>query len=188
MAIISPVDVPGEFEEAARSDASSTGSISVVDWGTAVVEEGGRVSVDEGCEVTTAGAATAVVVDGRTVVVVSAVVAVVVGLAVVVAGLAAVAVRLAVVTVRLTVVVVCWISSSSSSSWFLVVVVVGPPVVVVADTWHPGRPWPAGGLHVLPGWAVAGPTYTHPAIPIATATAIVAPNAMSHEPRDLFRI
>ena len=170
MAIVSPVDVLGELEEAARSDANSTGSISVLDWGTAVVEEGGRVSVDEGCEVTTAGAAIAVVVDGRTVVVVPAAVVVVVGLAVVVAGLAAVAVRLAVVAVRLA------------------VVVVRLAVVAVVDLWHPDWPWPAGGLHVFPGWAVAGPTYTHPAIPIATATAIVAPNAMSHEPRDLFRI
>jgi hypothetical protein len=166
---ISPVEVPGELEEAARSDASSTASICAVDWGATVVEEGGRASVEGGSEVTAAGATAAVVVDGKTVVVVLAVETVVVGIAVVV-DLAVVAAGLAVVVVRLT------------------VVVVRLTVVLVVDLWHPGRPWPAGGLHVLPGWAVAGPTYTHPAIPIATATANVVPNAMNREPRDIFRI
>ena len=119
-----------------------------------VVDEGGRCRSKRAVRSRRQAPATPVVVDGKTVVVVLAVEIVVVGLAVVVAALAVVAarlavvvVRLAVVVVRLAVVVVGLISSSSSS----LVALVGPAVVVVADWWHPGRPWPAGGLHVLPG-------------------------------------
>ena len=74
----------------------------------------------------------------------------------------------------------------------LAVVVVGLGlglvVVVVADTWQPGRPWPAGGLQVLPGTALAGPANTSAASPIAVASAHVTPTARSREPSGLFDI
>ena len=96
---------------------------------------------------------------------------------VVVVGFTVVVVGLTVVVVGFTVVVVGF-----------TVVVVGFTVVVVAATWHPGLPWPAGGLHVLPGLALAGPAYTHAASPIATASAHVMPNATSNERKGLFLI
>jgi hypothetical protein len=129
--------------------------------GTIVVEEGGTLAVVDDESVTMAAAVTPVVVYGETVVLV---------LPRVVVGWAAVAAVLTVVAVG------------------FFVVAVGLAVVAVADWWHPGLPWPAGGLHVLPGWALAGPANAHAARPIATANAHVKPPPRSHELVDLLHI
>jgi hypothetical protein len=161
--INSVVDELDDSEEAETGDAASSWLIPVADWEVAVVEEGGMLTVVDGDTVPAADKVTLVVVDGETVVV---------GFAVVVVGFAVVVVGFAVVVV----------------GFVVVVVGLGLTVVVVAETWHPGLPWPAGGLHVLPGWAVTGPTNAHAVSPIATAKAIVAPNPSIHPGARLFPI
>jgi hypothetical protein len=156
--------------------AADTGAPVVVDGGadvlvtlTPVVVSG---TVVVGCAVVTAGLDFVVLVAGL------AFVVVVVGCAaVVVVECDVVVVGCAVVVVGCTVVVVGF-----------AVVVVGFAVVVVAAWWHPGSPWPAGGLHDLPGVAAATPVYTHVASPSPAATAKTMPSARGPEPKGLFNI
>ena len=162
-------------------DANSAGLIwgvdggTVVGAGTTVVEEGGRLSVVEGGRlsvvdggsVTVADATLPAVVEGAIIMKAPAVVVLMPAVVIVVLGLAVVGVGLAVVVVGLG---------------------LGLTVVVVAALWQPGRPWPAGGLHVLPGWAVTGPAKAQAVIPIVVATANVIPNPKSHERKDPFLI
>jgi hypothetical protein len=172
---MSAVDVP---------DDEAGSLVEVVDCRTVVLEDDPAGLVVAGEVVTVVDAETVDPVPPAVVVVVALAVVVVVGaavvvvaLAVVVVGLAVVVVGLAVVPVGLAVVVVG-----------LAVVVVGLAVVVVASTWHPGLPWPAGGLHVLPGWETAGPANTQERMPIAAATANAVPTRRNHERKGLFLI
>jgi hypothetical protein len=170
MTMSSVADEFGELELAETPDAGSSSPVTVVGSGMVVVTMADAPAlpvVDVGTVVLVTGLAVAVltlVVVGFTVVVV--------GFTVVVVGLG-----FTVVVVGFTVVVVGF-----------TVVVVGLAVVVVTSTWHPGLPWPAGGLQVLPGWALAGPAYTQAPSPITTATAQVMPNARTNERGDLFLI
>lgn len=160
--------------EADTLDAGSAGPIPVVDGGIASVEEGAAAAVVDVGSVTVVDAEALVVVSGRAVVVVS--------------GRAVVVVAAAVRALAWVVVVVGFGLAFVVVTFLAVVVVTLLTVVVVADLWHPGKPWPAGGLQVLPGCAVTGPAYTHAASPIAVANANVTLNAMSFEPIGLLDI
>ena len=58
-------------------------------------------------------------------------------------------------------------------------------VVVVTSTWQLGPPWPGSGSHVLPGWASAGPAYSHAVRPMVRAPAKIRASAMWSAPREL---
>ncbi len=176
--------------------SAEAGTLAVVEAGATVVDDAGRVVLTSAVGLTSAVVLTPAVAVGPVVVVVDfAVVAVgatvvVVGLAVVVVDFVVVVVGFAVVVVGAAVVVVVGCGGVVVVvGWGLVVVVVGfAVVVVVAATWHPGLPWPAGGLHVLPGWAVAGPAYAQAASPRPMATAHATAAVRRPEARGLFHI